>query len=97
MAFDELLADRIRAVFRDKRVDFEEKRMMGGLAFMVDDKMCVGTIKNELMARVGAEQHEAAIIHKGCRTMDLTKRPMKGFVFVEPAVIDKDADLAYWV
>ena len=46
MAYDELLADRIRKIFKDKNVVFEEKKMMGGLCYMVDDKMCTGIIKN---------------------------------------------------
>ena len=97
MAFDEFLADRIRIILRDKRVMFDEKKMIGGLCFMVDDKMCVGVEKNKLMARIDPDFYEQALTKKGCREMDLTGRTMKGFVFVEPVGVDMDRDLEYWV
>ena len=97
MAYDEFLADRIRNVLKEKGVSFEEKKMMGGLCYLVDDKMCVGIVKNDLMARIDPEFQEKAITKKGCREMDFTGRPMKGFVFVEPEGIDLDSELEYWV
>ena len=97
MAFDELLADRIKAVLIEKNSLFEEKQMMGGLAFMVDNKMCVGVIKNKMMARVDPDIYEDAITKEGCRPMDFTGRPMKGWIFLEPEGIDLDDDLSYWV
>ena len=53
MAYDEYLHERIESVLNAKNIPFEAKKMMGGLCFMVDDKMCLGIVKNELMARVG--------------------------------------------
>lgn len=97
MAYDERLADRIRQVLAEKGVDAEEKKMFGGIAFMVDDKMCVGVVKEEVMARVGPEKHEEALKAEGARTMDFTKRPMKGFVFVQPEGVDQDDQLEMWV
>jgi hypothetical protein len=97
MAFDEHLADRIRFQLQEKVVPFEEKKMMGGLTFMVNDKMCVGILKDILMARIGPEAYDMALTKKGCREMDFTKRPMKGFVFVDPDGIDLDDDLGYWI
>lgn len=97
MAYDEHLADRIKKVFREKKVLFEEKKMMGGLCFMVDGKMCVGVDKDKLMARIDPGIYPKALKKRGCREMDFTGRPMKGFVFVEPEGIDMDADLEYWV
>lgn len=64
---------------------------------MVDDKMCVGVVKNNLMVRIDPEIHGEALTRKGCREMDFTGRPMKGFVFVEPEGIDMDEDLQYWI
>ena len=58
MAFDELLADRIKAVLNEKNSLFEEKQMMGGLAFMVNNKMCVGVVKNKMMARIDPDIYE---------------------------------------
>ncbi|UCH64465.1 MAG: TfoX/Sxy family protein [Ignavibacterium sp.] len=97
MAYNEHLADRIRRVFSEKHVAFEERRMMGGLCFMVDDKMCIGVNKDDLMARIDPDVYEVALKRKGSREMDFTGRPMKGFVFVEPNGTDVEKDLKYWV
>jgi len=64
---------------------------------MVDDKMCAGVIKDKMMARIAPEIYEESLSKKGCHEMDFTKRPMKGFVFVEPEGTDLDNDLEYWV
>ena len=97
MAYDEFLADRISKVLQEKKVTFEAKKMMGGLCYLVDDKMCVGIVKEQLMARVNPDIYEEALTKKGCREMDFTKKPMKGFVFVSPEGIDMDEDLEYWI
>lgn len=97
MAYDEQLAERIRHEFGRRKVAFEEKRMMGGLCFMVDSKMCVGVEKNRLMARLDPELYDAALRRKGCEPMDFTGRPTRGFVFVNPAGLATDEDLFYWL
>jgi TfoX/Sxy family transcriptional regulator of competence genes len=97
MAYDEYLADRIRSVLNEKRISFLDKKMMGGLTFMVEDKMCVGILKNELMARIDPEIYQEALAKKGCREMDFTGRPMKGFVLIAPEGIDMDEDLECWI
>ena len=97
MAFDLHLADRIKSVLKDKNIAFVEKQMMGGLAFMVNEKMCVGVVKNNMMARIDPEIYEGAISKTGCRPMDFTGRPMKGWIFLEPESIDMDNDLNEWV
>lgn len=97
MAYDEFLADRIRFFLKDKQVLFEEKKMMGGLCYMVDNKMCIGVVKNNLMARIDPEIYEQALSKRGCREMDFTGRAMKGFVFVESGGVDMDVDLDYWI
>jgi TfoX/Sxy family transcriptional regulator of competence genes len=97
MAYDEYLADRIRAVLQSRRIFFNEMKMMGGLCYMVDDKMCVGVVNNNLMARIDPEIYEQALTRTGCREMNFTGRSMKGYVFVEPEGIDLDDDLDYWV
>lgn len=97
MAFDEFLADRIKSVLQEKKVLFEEKRMMGGLAFMVNEKMCVGVIQNNMMARIDPEIYEESISKQGCRPMDFTGRPMKGWVYLEAEAIDLEEDLFYWI
>ena len=95
MPYNEHLADRIRNTFKAKGVQFEEKKMMGGVCYMVDDKMCAGVVKNNLMARVGPDQYTEALKRKGAREMEFTKRPMKGYVFVEPE--GWDMDLESWI
>jgi TfoX/Sxy family transcriptional regulator of competence genes len=97
MSYNEFLADRVRLAMKEKNVRFEEKAMMGGLTFMVDDKMCVGIVKDNLMARIDPAIYERALKRKGCREMDFTHRPMKGFVFVEPPGTDMDEDLESWI
>lgn len=97
MAYDEYLGERIQNYLREKKIDFEAKKMMGGLCIMVDDKMCVGVIKDNLMARVGEEAYPELLAKDHAREMDFTKRPMKGYLYVSPEGIDREDDLAYWV
>lgn len=97
MAYNEHLADRISRFLTDKKADFFEKKMFGGLCFMVDNKMCVGIIKDELMARIGEEKYTEALTKKGCKEMTFTGRPMKGYVYLDADALDLDVDLEYWV
>ena len=103
MAYDEYLAERVAKTFRDLKVAFVEKKMMGGLIFMVDEKMCVGVDKDKkigedrLMARIGQDVYQAALKERGSREMDFTGTPMKGFVFIGPEGFDSDDDLEYWL
>ncbi|MCF8262068.1 MAG: TfoX/Sxy family protein [Melioribacteraceae bacterium] len=97
MAYNEYLADRIRQVLAENKTGYEEKKMMGGLCFMVDDKMCVGIIKDDLMARIGPHNYDSALTKNGCHEMKFTGRPMKGFVLVNGEAIDKSKELEYWV
>ena len=97
MAYDELLADRLRQILFEKNIIFEEKNMMGGLSFMVDNKMCLGIVKDELMARIGPEKYEEALNTEGCREMNFTGRSMKGYVFVDPEVLPNNKELDFWV
>jgi TfoX/Sxy family transcriptional regulator of competence genes len=97
MAFDEHLAERISRSLKSHKVLFEEKKMMGGLCYLVDGKMTVGIVKNQLMARIDPDIYQEALQRKGAKEMDFTGRPMKGYVFVSPEGIDLDDDLNYWV
>lgn len=97
MAYDLFLAERIKHVLDSKRIVYTGKNMMGGWCAMVDDKMCVGIVKNELMARIDPEFQEKALKKKGCRLMDFTGRPMAGYVFVSPEGVDMEKDLEYWI
>ncbi|MES2558177.1 MAG: TfoX/Sxy family protein [Bacteroidota bacterium] len=96
MAYNEKLANRIREALQNQpRV--EEKAMMDGLTFMVNDKMCVGIIKDEMMCRIDPILHETAVEKTGCRTMDFTKRPMIGYVMVDDTGMKTKKDFEYWI
>jgi TfoX/Sxy family transcriptional regulator of competence genes len=96
MPHDEGLAQRIREQLEgDPRIS--EKRMFGGVAFLVNGHMAVGIIRDELMVRVGPEAHDAAVAQPHARPMDFTGRPMRGFVQVAPAGFEDDADLRAWL
>jgi len=97
MAFDEHLADRINKTLKDKNISFEEKKMMGGLCFLVDDKMCVGIIKDELMCRINPDIYQESLAKSGVKEMTFTGKPMNGYVYVEPETIDDDNELAFWI
>src|ERR1700760_1105992 len=96
MAYSETLANRVRGRLADVPA-VEEKAMMGGLTFMVNDKMCVGIIKDEMMCRIAPELHDAVVERPGCRTMDFTNRPMKGYVMVDGTGMRSDSDFEYYI
>jgi TfoX/Sxy family transcriptional regulator of competence genes len=93
VAYDERLAERLRAVLSG-RGNLSERKMFGGLAFMVSGNMCCGIIREELMLRVGPEGYEDALAQPHARPMEFTGRPMKGMVTVAPAGFATDDVLA---
>jgi TfoX/Sxy family transcriptional regulator of competence genes len=97
MAYNEFLADRISQFFHEKSVPFEAKKMMGGLCYMVDGKMCVGVVKDEVMARIDPEIYQESLTKPGCNEMNFTGRPMKGYVFLSDEAIDLEVDFQYWL
>ena len=96
MAYSEQLAERVRKALGTRK-HIEEKKMMGGLTFMVNGKMCIGVLKDDLMARIDPGVYETALRKKGCREMNFTGKPMKGFVFVGPLGTSNKKDLEYWL
>jgi TfoX/Sxy family transcriptional regulator of competence genes len=97
MAYDTALADRVTDFFTARRVSFETKAMMGGLCFMVDSKMCVGVEKARLMVRLDPDAESPALARPGCKPMDFTGRPMKGYVFIHPEGYETESDLLHWL
>jgi TfoX/Sxy family transcriptional regulator of competence genes len=97
MAFDEYLVERIRQGFDIRQVAFRELKMMGGLCFMVDDKMCIGVVKDQLMARIDPNEEKSALALEGAKPMNLTGKPMRGYVFVNPEGYDFEEDLDRWI
>ena len=97
MAYDEHLADRIHRALRERHIAFNDIKMMGGLCFMVNDKMCVGVIKHSLMVRIDPEKFYDELLKPHCHPMDTTGRTMKGYAMIEPEGIDAEVDLEYWI
>jgi len=97
MAYDTALADRLTDLLTARKVAFESKAMMGGLCFMVDGKMCVGVTKERLLVRLDPAVEADALKKPGCKPMDFTGRPMKGFVFVHPEGYETEKQLRDWL
>ena len=96
MVYDEGLAERIRGLL-EERSGVGEKRMFGGIAFMIKGHMSVGIVQEKLMVRVGSDSYDRVLREAHARPTDFTGRPMKGFVYVVPAGYESDADLERWV
>ncbi len=96
MAYDEALAERVRELIVG-RVVAVEKAMFGGLSFMVNGNMSCGVIGEELVVRVGKERHESALARPYARVMDLTGRPMKGWIYISTEGVESEAGLTEWV
>lgn len=102
MAYSDYLVERLRRRF-EKAGQIEEKKMMGGLVFMVNGKMCIGvdqdrkTGEDRIMARVGENAYDECLQKQGARLMDFTGRPMKGFIFIYGEGFDAEDQLDFWV
>ena len=96
MAYDEELQLRIQRVVAG-RVGVTEKKMFGGVCFLLDGKMFCGIVKDEMMVRVGPLAHEAALAEPHVRPMDFTGKPMAGYIYVEPEGLATDKALKRWV
>jgi len=102
MAYSVFLVDRVRQRLLNKG-QIEEKKMMGGLVFMVNGKMCIcididkKSQTDRLMVRVGKLPYQDLLKKDGSRSMDLTGSVMRGFLFIDPEGFDRDVDLDFWV
>jgi TfoX/Sxy family transcriptional regulator of competence genes len=96
MAFDEKLAARIRGHLSERN-KIAERKMFGGIIFMLQGNMCCGVHRDALIARLGPEEAGRALREPHTRVFDLTGRPMKAWVLVEPKGVAKDAQLGKWV
>ena len=96
MAYDERLAQRVRGLL-STRGDVEERKMFGGLAFMVGGNMCCGVVKDLLMLRLGEEGVSDALREEHTHVMDFTGKPMVGYVFIAAPGIKTDAALRGWI
>ncbi len=96
MAYNEKLADRIRERFAELP-EVEERKMMGGWMLMYHGKMCVGIIEDDLMCRIDPDQYESSLEKTGCKPMEFTGRPLKGYVLVEEQGLKTQKDFDYWI
>jgi TfoX/Sxy family transcriptional regulator of competence genes len=97
MAYNEKLADQVRDIISVTHKNVEEKKMFGGLCFMVNDKMCVGVEQERLMVRLDPAKYDEVMEKEGCKPMDFTGKVMKGYVFVAAAVLNTKKKLEYWI
>lgn len=97
MAYNEELGNRIASKLLDLDIDFIEKKMFGGVAFMIQDKMCIGVSKDEIMLRVMEDKYESLLEENFVKPMQFTGRIMKGFLFIEEPAFEKDKDLLKWI
>lgn len=96
MPYSEALTRRVRDAF-GKRRELTEKKMFGGVGFLLHGNMCVGVWQNSLIARVGLECYDEALGEPHVVEFDITGRPMKGWVMVEPDGLENDEQLASWI
>jgi TfoX/Sxy family transcriptional regulator of competence genes len=96
MAYNEILADKIREALVDVP-NTTEKYMFGGVCFMVNDKMCVGVVKDEMMCRIDPALDEVVLEKNGCRPMDFNHKPMKGYIFISDEGMKTKKEFAYWI
>lgn len=97
MAFNEKLACRVRELIALKESNVEEKKIFGGLCFMVNDKMCVGVESERLMVRLNPEVYDEVMEKEGCEPMNFTGKIMKGYVFVIIEALATKKQLQYWI
>jgi len=97
MAFDETLANRVRELISEREKKIEEKRMFGGLCFMVNNKMCVGVETNRMMVRFDPKLTEEVMEKEGASPMDFTSKVMKGYAFVDLSALNTKKKLEYWI
>ena len=97
MAYNEVLANRTREIISLTHKNVEEKRMFGGLCFMVNNKMCVGVEKERLMVRFDPAKNDEVMEMEGCKPMDFTGKVMKGYVFVDIDALNTKKKLTWWV
>lgn len=96
MAYNEKLTNRVRSALAHLQ-QIEEKKMFGGVAFMVNGKLCIGAGDDEIMCRIDPALHDAAIAKKGCRTMEMKGRKLKGYVLISEEGMKTKEDFDYLI
>jgi TfoX/Sxy family transcriptional regulator of competence genes len=96
MTSNEKLLARVREALADQK-DMEEKRMFGGICFMIDDKMCIGVNKEEMLCRIDPVEVDAALEHNGVREMTMGDRVAKGYIFVSDEAMKTKKQFDHWI
>jgi TfoX/Sxy family transcriptional regulator of competence genes len=96
MAFDEVLAERIRQTLA-RRTNIDERTMFGGVGFLLNGNLLVGVWKEALVVRLGKEEGEEALKEPHVKEFDITGRPMRNWVLVEPEGVQDDEELSAWI
>lgn len=96
MPFDEQLAERVRKVLKSQK-GLSEKKMFGGICFLIYGNMCCGVEKFNLMVRVGSDKYEKLLKMAHVRPMDFTGRPLKGFIYIDPKGLQSSSQLKKWL
>jgi TfoX/Sxy family transcriptional regulator of competence genes len=96
MAYDEQLAERVRKKL-ELRKGVTEKKMFGGLSFLLHGKMCCGVLGDDLIVRIQPKDYESALQEASVRPMDFTGRPLKGFIYVGPEGCQTEEALSRWI
>ena len=97
MAYDEYLSERVAKVLDESKATFYEKKMFGGICFMVEEKMCYDIVKYDLMVRLNPDIADQIESKMGCRPMDFTGKRIKGYYYINPKGVDLQVDLEYLV
>lgn len=97
MAYDEKMVDKIREIISLTQTDIEEKKMFGGLCFMVNGKMFMGVRVERLMVRLDPDLYEQVLEKEGCHPMNFTGRSIRGFVYVDIEAVSTKKKLEYWI
>jgi len=96
MPYDDALAKRVKTALESTH-PVEERKMFGGITFMVRKRMCISVGKERIMCRIDPAIHDTALQRKGCRTVMMKGRQYRGYVFVDAEAVKADSDLDYWV
>ncbi len=97
MAYNEKLAALTREIISKTHKITEEKKMFGGLCFMVNNKMCVGVEQERMMVRLDPAKYDEVMEMEGCHPMNFTGKPMKGYVFVDATALTTQKKLTHWI
>lgn len=97
MPYNEEFSIRIKKMLIQLNVDFVDKKMFGGFAFMINDKMCVGIVNDKIMLRVMEDKYESLLEENGVEPMNFTGKIMKGLLFINPEAFRTDKELLHWI